>query len=125
MGMFDEIRCLYPLPLEGANAHTYQTKDTPAQLCDLYEIREDGTLWHEEYDLEDQSDPNAEGIARIFGMCARVNERWEPVDLTGEIRFYDFRASDPLDFSKDEGWIEWSAYLEHGKVVRLNLIENR
>ena len=125
MGMFDEIRCLYPLPLEGANARTYQTKDTPAQFTDLYEIREDGTLWHEAYDLEDQSDPNATGIERIFGMCARVNERWEPVDFTGEIRFYDFRASDPLDSSKDEGWIEWSAYLEHGKVVRLNLIENR
>ena len=122
MGMFDEIRCLYPLPLEGANARVYQTKDTPAQFTDLYEIREDGTLWHEEYDLEDQSDPNAEGIARIFGMCARVNERWEPVDLTGEIRFYDF-IRETLD--RADGWIEWSAYFTKGKLVALNLIENR
>jgi hypothetical protein len=123
--MFDEIQCLYPLPLEGANARVYQTKDTPAQFTDLYEIREDGTLWHENYDLEDQSDPTKTGIERIFGMCARVNERWEPVDFTGEIRFYDLRKSDPLDSSQDDGWIEWSAYLEHGKVVSLNLIENR
>ena len=125
MGMFDEIRCLYPLPLEGANARAYQTKDTPAQFTDLYEIREDGTLWHEAYDIEDQSNPNATGIERIFGMCARVNERWEPVDFTGEIRFYDFRKSDPLDSTQDEGWIEWSAYFTKGQIVALNLIENR
>lgn len=126
MGMFDEIRCLYPLPLEGANTRTYQTKDTPSQGLDNYEIREDGTLWHEEYDIEDHSDPNATGIERIFGCCARVNERWEPVDFTGEIRFYDFRRDyDDEDGSDGEGWIEWSVYLEHGKVVHLNLIENR
>ena len=124
MGMFDEIRCLYPLPLEGANARTYQTKDTPAQFTDLYEIREDGTLWHEAYDIEDQSDPNATGIERIFGMCARVNERWEPVDFTGEIRFYDFQQDD-LGPSGPSGWIEWSAYFTHGKLVAVNLIENR
>ena len=123
MGMFDEIRCLYPLPLEGANARVYQTKDTPAQFTDLYEIREDGTLWHEEYDLEDQSDPNAEGIARIFGMCARVNERWEPVDLTGEIRFYDF-SKDTIG-GPGEGWIEWSAYFVKGNLKCLELIEDR
>lgn len=122
MGMFDEIRCLYPLPLDGANARTYQTKDTPAQFTDLYEIREDGTLWHENYDLEDQSDPTKTGIERIFGMCARVNERWEPVDFTGEIRFYDF-VKETLDHA--DGWIEWSAYFTKGKLVALNLIENR
>ena len=124
MGMFDEIRCLYPLPLDGANARTYQTKDTPAQFTDLYEIREDGTLWHENYDLEDQSDPTKTGIERIFGMCARVNERWEPVDFTGEIRFYDFQQDD-LGPSGPSGWIEWSAYFTKGKLVALNLIENR
>lgn len=39
MGMFDDLRCHYPLPREGANALAYQTKDTPAQWMDLYEIR--------------------------------------------------------------------------------------
>lgn len=56
MGMFDDIKCKYPLPLNGANDLVYQTKDTPAQFLDKYEIREDGTLWHENYDIEDQSE---------------------------------------------------------------------
>lgn len=55
MGMFDTLRCKYPLPVTGASDLVYQTKDTPAQWLDYYEIREDGTLWHEAYDTEDQS----------------------------------------------------------------------
>jgi hypothetical protein len=61
MGMFDDLRCEYPLPAEGANALSYQTKDTPAQWMELYIIGADGRLMHEEYDTEDHSDPNAEG----------------------------------------------------------------
>ena len=122
MGMFDCLRCAYPLPMEGANDLDYQTKDTPAQLCDNYEIREDGTLWHEAYYIEDQSNPNATGVERIIGMCAPVNERWEPVPLTGEVRFYSFKR-ETLDTA--EGWIEWSAYFVKGKILHLELIEDR
>ena len=118
MGMFDEIRCHYPLPLKGANDKVYQTKDTPAQFMDLYEIREDGTLWYEDYDIEDHSDPNAKGIKKLFGVLSKVNKRWKQVTITGEIRFYGFKR-------KDRGWIEWSAYFENGVIERLNLIENK
>jgi hypothetical protein len=48
----------------------------------------DGSLWHLDYDIEDKSDPNAEGLARLFGGLSRVNERRDPVPFTGEIRFY-------------------------------------
>lgn len=134
MGMFDEIKCRYPLPIEGANALDYQTKDTPAQYCDLYEIREDGTLWHEDYDTEDQSEaakwkaanPGKElpeelkGWRSFCGCMTRVNKRWEQVaDFIGELRFYTTLPP------KHSGWIEWSAYFEAGKLVRLNLIEHR
>lgn len=135
MGMFDYITCKYPLPVSGANDLEYQTKDTPNQTLDLYEIREDGALWVQEYDIEDHSEaakwlaqnPGKELPSRLdnftgkfFGCMARVNKRWKQVlDFTGEIRFY---TSLPPDHS---GWIEWSAYLEGGKVVRLNLIKHR
>lgn len=110
MGLFDYVRCHYPLPVEGAAALEYQTKDTPAQWLDEYEIRADGTLWHQDYDTEDRSDPNAEGIARIFGCAARVNERWEPVTLTGEIVFY-------------AGDFEFSAYFVGGKLKHLETLQ--
>ncbi|MFZ9812193.1 MAG: hypothetical protein ACO3DD_03800, partial [Burkholderiaceae bacterium] len=65
MGMFDYLKCKYPLPGVGDNDLQYQTKDTPAQMIDHYEIRAAGSLWHLNYDIEDRSDPNAQGIARL------------------------------------------------------------
>jgi len=112
MGLFDEITCRYPLPLEGANALVYQTKDTPEQWIDRYEIREDGTLWHEAYDVEDRSDPGKEGLSRLIGSRARMNQRWEPVRLTGEIRFYTDKPR----------WIEWSAYFVNGVLNQVHLL---
>ena len=119
MGMFDWLNCKYPLPVADAPVDGWQTKDTPAQACDVYTIREDGTLWGQEYDIEDRSDPNAVGINRIAGMATRVNIRDVPCDMTGEVRFYTSKGP-----SWDLGWIEFSAYFEGGKIQRLNLIEN-
>ena len=127
--MFDYIRCKYPLPVEGANDLEYQTKDTPSQFLDKYEIREDGTLWHEDYDIKDESkagkwkkeNPNQplpdhlKGIESFMGTLSRVNQRWNPAyDFTGEIRFYSNLPN------RDNEWIEWSGYFEKGKLVRLN-----
>jgi hypothetical protein len=108
--MFDEVRCRYPLPLAGAADIVFQTKDTPSQGLDLYEIREGGSLWVEEYDTEDRSDPNAEGLMRLAGCQTRVNKRWAACDMTGEVCFYD-----------DTGgvWYEFSAYFVRGQLKHL------
>jgi hypothetical protein len=45
MGMYDVVRCRYPLPVSGANARVYQTKSFNCPAMDTYEIRDDGTLW--------------------------------------------------------------------------------
>jgi hypothetical protein len=134
MGMFDNIICQYPLPLEGANDLDYQTKDTPSQLMDLYEIREDGSLWFQAHDIEDQSEqakwvaenPDKEipeelqGLAGLFGCMMRINNRWEFLyDFSGEIRFYSF-----WDNERGFGWVEWSGYFEAGKLVSLDLLRN-
>jgi hypothetical protein len=113
MGIFDYIRCHYPLPITGANELEFQTKDTNAQYCDHYEIRADGTLWHQVYETEDRSDPNAEGLFRLIGCQTRVNDRWEPDAMTGEVRFYTDRGDD---------WIEFSAYFVHGTLKHLHTI---
>ena len=73
MGMFDELKCKYPLPIDGLSERIFQTKDTDSQFLDCYEIREDGTFWHEEYDIEDHSDHNAEGLEKFLGCMTRVN----------------------------------------------------
>lgn len=109
VGMFDWIKCHCPLPREVQTAQ-FQTKDTPAQLLDNYEIRTDGTLWHEDYDIEDRSDPNATGLLALAGWW-QVNHRWrQEKDFTGEIVFYD---------EVDDTWYEFSAYFVNGKLQHL------
>jgi hypothetical protein len=128
MGMFDYIRCGYPLPLPQYQHEEFQTKDTPAQFLDHYEIMSDGTLTHQTYDIEDRSDPNAEGLMRIVGMITRVNPKWETVDFTGEIRFYTSTGEKPQEIkglgvvNQPCGWVEFSAYFLGGKLNQLNLI---
>jgi len=143
MGMFDDIKCKYQLPISGANDLDYQTKDTEHQWLDQYEIREDGTLWHEDYDIEDHSErakwiasnPDNEvpkeldGMMSMMGCMARVNKRWEQVNITGEIRFYtlyDVKEGKMVNaHNSQHGWIEWSAYFVNGKLKEMNLLENR
>ena len=98
MGMFDNIRCHYPLPVAGANAREYQTKDTPSQYLYKYEITPNGVLRHKEWDAD-------EGLG----------DKWigHP-DFVGEVRFYDCDV--------DGGWIEFSAYFVNGVLKELLLI---
>lgn len=117
MGMFDCVRCRYSLPLGGVQDLVYQTKDTPAQFMELYEIREDGSLWHEAYDMEDRSDPQAApgSLHAFMGCMTPVRQRWEPMsDFTGEVRFYTSR--------NDDEWIEFSAYFVQGHLRQLETI---
>jgi len=125
MGMFDDLRCEYPLPADGANDIAYQTKDTPAQWCDQYVITKDGQLMHEEYDEEDQSDPNADGLMRLIGSAARVNKRLVPVtEFLGELRFYAF-IHDSRKQREDPGaWVEWSSYFVDGKLREVHLLSD-
>lgn len=63
MGMFDEIRCEYALPLPEAvgelsgfdwQKYAWQTKDLEC-LLGRYCIRSDGTLWMEARSFADES----------------------------------------------------------------------
>ena len=89
MGLFDELTCRMALPGVGVTDTLFQTKSLPAMYMEHYELRADGTLWHEEYDIEDRSDPDAKGVESLRGAMSRVNLRWEPASFTGEIYFYE------------------------------------
>lgn len=98
MGMYDELRVKYPLPI--AQHADFHTKDTITQFCDLYELREDGTLWHEAYDG---------GIGE-----PRTNVRWEQEKWTGPLTFYYSIGTD--------GWIEYCAMMEDGVLKSLTMV---
>jgi len=82
--MFDEVTCLFPVKADISSDWLFQSKDTPAQELDLYEIREDGTLWHEAYTVRFEENTSA-----FFGFYLhRENKRWEPVEYEGELHIY-------------------------------------
>jgi hypothetical protein len=108
MGMYDDVKCYYDEMSEEHKKLTYQTKDLGSQM-DLYKIEKDGSLWKEEYDVEDRSDPKAEGLMRLAGCMTRVNKRFvQQRDYTGNIKMYDI-----LD-NEEQTWLQYELTYERG-----------
>lgn len=110
MGMFDNIRYESKFPWR-----EFQTKDTPSQGLDLYEIREDGTLWLHDYDTKWIDEPD-----HLFkGYIEQYNYRWVfQESFTGEIVFYDYNT-------KAGFWDEYSGYFVRGKLENFQIIHER
>jgi len=108
MGMFDYIRY---------NEGEYQTKDTPEQCMETYEIRGD-ELWYKEVERE-----FVEGSDYFFGWCLReISHEWKFMNkFDGMIRFY-------RDIGKDENehyiWEEYRALFMNGKIIKLEEIKD-
>lgn len=112
MGLYDELRCYWPLPVDGLSDRIFQTKDLECEL-DLYEIRDDGTLWRQ--CIRYKADEGGNDIP--VTTFARESE------FTGEVRFYDFWKHRPVNVAA-AGWIEFSAYFVRGELQSLNLFRD-
>lgn len=110
MGMYDVVKCHHPLPGLGILEAEFQTKDTPEQFLDNYELRADGTLWHQAYDLADRSTPEASWV----GSVTKTNPRWERTLLSGVLTFH---GEDP-----DHGWLEFQALFVDGTLQDLQRV---
>ncbi len=88
VGGYDYVKCLYPTPWPGSRDMEFQTKNAYTQSLDTYEVREDGTLWHEEYHARlVRSEDSPLGVA----MC-RDNRKFVPEsDFTGQLEIYSDR----------------------------------
>lgn len=133
MGMFDYIRCKMPFPIQepGLTELQFQTKSFDNCAMDNFEIREDGSIWREEYDLRIEETKNS-----MFGFFLhRDNPRWVPYPHSGEVRFWEFRkavvaeriegvegdaAERSLHPAYDE--VEFLAFAMTGQVRELHLI---
>lgn len=114
MSMFDDIRCKIKLPHskdwkeEWDNA-SFQTKSFDGGSMDLFEIREDGSLWRETYDARAEETEDS-----FFGFVIhRDNIRWEPSLYSGEIRFYDYENE-----GRDQ--VEFLAFCFKGQVTEFH-----
>lgn len=117
MGLFDHVKCDYPLPIPGANDLEYQTKSFPYPYLDQYWIKSDGSLWKEKYDTEDRSDPSENGWRRYIGMCTRINKEWVPYTATCSMEFHTILP--------DNGWISWIALFDQGQLVTVQVSEHQ
>jgi hypothetical protein len=109
MGVFDEI--LY-------NRELYQTKDTPAQCLELYEIRGD-ELWYKEVEREYVKDEEH----FLGGYFTEVSHEWKFCNkFDGLIRFY--REDKENGGYKEDKWIEYRALFMDGKIIKLEEIKN-
>ena len=115
MGMFDYIKCKYPLPISGLNDINFQTKSLDNCL-EQYEIREDGTLWREICRYEDHSDKSLQTLKRFAGACTRIHEGWELHTDACTICFYE---------SVNNIWVEFKAQFVDGKLHKIEEITQK
>lgn len=111
MGMFDHIRCEYPLPgLDDPTSIDFQTKDTDEQYLHQYTITKDGRLIKDIVHYEDHSDPKAEGLLALGGCMTPVKDGEEDTNYHGWLNFYG-------------GDFEYNAKFTDGKIVEIQRVE--
>lgn len=110
MGMFDEL--LY-------KDEVYQTKDTPQQTLDTYEIRSGGELWWRKTEYEWVEDKDA-----LFGAYMKeISHEWVFCkDFDGKVRFY--REDKENGGHKHNAWIEYEALFMDGKIIKFKKIDD-
>jgi hypothetical protein len=133
MGMFDYIKCEYPLPLPtdlgeakdvDFNGLIYQTKDLNNSL-ESYKIDKDGNLWIKETETEwIEGNPNGKTFSERFGHAELIKEWLEPITYTGEVVFYEgLQYSEQAnDDWKNDYWVEYKAIFVAGKIVKIELV---
>ena len=95
MGLFDDIRCEYPLPETEVPCPSlnFQTKDTPDQYLSHYTITKDGWL-------------------RLDSPEGEV----EFVDFSGELEFYEYNL-------ENRGEWRYKAWFRDGKLKDIFISE--
>lgn len=118
MGMFDYLRCDYPLPVPAAQGCEFQTKSFKNPSMDTYIIRSDGTLAHVDYDIEDHSNHTAPGMAQFHGSMTRVRLREVTFDFSGKVHFSALYGN-PRHNRAGIGHVRFEALFKSGRLVSM------
>ena len=103
MGMFDWIRCDYPLPDVEAQGLEFQTKDLDS-LCEQLHITQEGRLYRPVYAVREPQPDDAEKYPVFAPLYEIVGE--EDTEYHGDLTFYG------------DGYTYWSRFTE-GVLVKL------
>jgi len=128
MGMFDTLICEMPLPGKFHKAgDVFQTKDIGEPYMSVYKLDNAGYLWLQTCEYEDRSafgkwlkdhpndpvPPDFKTLDSMIGAMTPVNIDWKRCLHTGDVRFYDYR---------DSQYIEYFCRFIYGKTCRINLV---
>lgn len=129
MGMFDELKCLYPLPDDEVQDQWFQTKNLEC-LMDRYTITKDGRLiLHKvRYELVPEEERKYYGtpewdespLAQMLGMLRSVPVGDIDLQYHGEIIFYTSTGSHE---DGDFRWYEYAARFNEGQLTRVYRID--
>ncbi len=134
MGMYDEIRCEYPLPQTGYRVlpgHTFQTKDLEC-LLDKYTITASGLLvlhreaWEPvpEKERPFYGTPTWEKpFGKSAGSMRAVPMGDKEIPHHGDILFYD--SFTVKGESGHRVWLEYKARFTEGSLSRIEAVEIR
>lgn len=113
MGMFDYLRCEYPLPDEKFQHWNFQTKSTPSQFMDNYLITQDGRLVRTSTTVAmteeemDAAQMEAEAAGHSIYPLMKMEAIEEEVPYHGDIFFYGYEP--PV-------WVEFQARFTNGRL---------
>lgn len=108
MGMFNEVICEYPLPVEGLPDFTFQTKDLGELNLDTYRIRADGKLEMLDFGTERKDVSTPCPFTGQFSMC-----HYFPVGLRNG------------DGKRESRWVEFELEFLEGTLQSLKVLEDR
>lgn len=146
MGLYDTIKCKInlPLPKDGGllsefggkpieSLGSFQTKDLGRGM-DSYELREDGTLWVEKYDVKYVDDQeHSKKYSELFNITTNLqksvkyNITWVPYYVHNKtITIYEFYS--PTDeryeyTTKFDYWIEYEVTFSNSIVSDVKLLK--
>ena len=105
MGMFDDIKCDYPLPGLGVVGTVFQSKSLDCLMW-TYTITREGRLFVRTYSLElvpEDERPYPDMLS--LGMFRAINERDVDTEYHGDICFYGDSGEFVARFT--HGTLEW------------------
>lgn len=100
MGMYDNLRCDFPLPNEEAQHQRFQTKDF---RCDLEQL----------------VITSAGRLVRVLSRMPDEKETSEDLNYDGDVFFYTY-----LDDDTAKPWYEYEATFKNGQVQTIRRVDD-
>lgn len=146
MGLYDTVSCKLklPLPVETDKLSefgsepieklmSFQTKCLGRGMSH-YEIREDGTLWIEKYEIKYVDDPDFEkkyselfDTTYISQKAVRYNETWVPYHVHNQVvNIYEFYSPMNENYEyvhKFDYWVEYNVTFSNSIVSDVKLVK--